>query len=79
MPTKSTPKASIAIVRIQKPMPNCTAIEQPLTSKSVNAQFNAENYGKVIEDCKMALKYKPDYVKAFFRYANALKCLKRYK
>ncbi len=38
-----------------------------------------QNYGKVIIDCKICLKYDPNYTKAYYRCAQAFIAVKRYK
>lgn len=44
---------------------------------AINLKFR--NYGKVIEDCKIAIKYSPDYLKAYYRMGKALIALKRFQ
>lgn len=44
---------------------------------AINLKY--KNYGKVIEDCKKALYYSPNYAKAFYRLAKAYIALNRYE
>ena len=43
---------------------------------SINLKF--KNYGKVIEDCKKALEYDPEYLKAYFRMGKAYIEVRKY-
>ena len=43
---------------------------------SINLKY--KNYGKVIEDCKIALTHVPDYLKAFYRMGKAYIALKKF-
>lgn len=43
----------------------------------INLKF--KNYAKVIEDCKMSLKYGPTNVKTYYRMGKAYIALKKYK
>lgn len=38
-----------------------------------------KNYGKVIIDCRISLKYDPNYIKAYYRCAQAYIAVKRFK
>jgi hypothetical protein len=38
-----------------------------------------KNYGKVIIDTKLCLKYDPNYTKAYYRCAQAFIAVKRFK
>lgn len=60
------------------------AIHLKCPSPATNAKLHAnraqlnlklKNYGKVIQDCKVCLKFDPNYIKGFFRYAKALNTL----
>lgn len=44
---------------------------------AINLKY--KNYGKVIEDCKKALQFSPNYAKAFYRLAKAYIALKKYE
>ena len=37
-----------------------------------------KNYGKVIEDCKTAIKHDLTYIKAYYRMAKALIALRKF-
>lgn len=44
---------------------------------AINLKF--KNYGKVIEDCQIAIKHDPNYLKAYYRLGKAFIALKRYQ
>jgi tetratricopeptide (TPR) repeat protein len=63
------------------------AIKIKCSSEELNAKLHAnraainlkyKNYGKVVEDCKIALKYIPTYLKAFYRMGKAYIAMNKY-
>ena len=64
------------------------AIHLKCPTASTNAKLHAnraqlnltlKNYGKVIQDCRVCLKFDPNYVKGYYRYAKALNILEKYE
>lgn len=63
------------------------AIKKKCNNNELNAKLHAnraainlkyKNYGKVIEDCKIAIKYSPTYLKAYYRMGKAFIALKKF-
>lgn len=50
-------------------------INAKLHANRAQLNLKLKNYGKVINDCKECLKYDPNFVKGYYRYAKALLCL----
>lgn len=64
------------------------AINLKCPSASTNAKLHAnraqmnlqlKNYGKVIQDCRVCLKFDKEYTKGYYRYAKALMFLQKYE
>lgn len=59
--------------------PNVPGLLAKLHCNRALINLKNKNYGKVIIDCRICLKYDSNYTKAYYRCAQAFIAVKRYK
>jgi len=64
---------------LSEPFEERNDLRATLHANRAMANLQLKNYGRVITDCRKAIEYDPNYVKAYYRAASAAVELKKFK